>query len=120
MLNLLSCYNQDEFVNQHKSVKRRQDIDILIISVTWLILVYHAVAIYCAYVPYYVKDPNIPPYPGFESPSFYALVYMIFMNAWNMPFFFFLSGISSYLSLGRYQNSMLILFRLFGHYTNTF
>ena len=84
------------------------DIDILNISVTWLILLYHVVIIYCPYLAYYVKDPNLPPTPGPESPSFYALVYIVFMNTWNMPLFFFLSGVSSYFSLNRYEHVIFV------------
>lgn len=92
---------QPETTAAPKSTSRRPDIDVLNISVTWLILLYHAVLIYCPYIPYYVKDPSIPPKPGPDQVSFYALVYIIFMNGWNMPLFFFLSGVSSFFSLKR-------------------
>ena len=82
---------------------RRPDIDVLNIAVTWLILLFHVVIVYCPYLPYYVKDPNVPDVAGPESVSYYALVFVIFMNAWNMPLFFFLSGVSSCLSLNRYE-----------------
>ena len=61
------------------------------------------VIVYCPYLPYYVKDPNVPDEAGPESISYYALVFVIFMNAWNMPLFFFLAGVSSCLSLNRYE-----------------
>ena len=82
---------------------RRPDIDVLNIIVTWLILLYHVVIVYCPYLTYYVKDVNIPAEPGPDSGYFYALVYIIFNNAWNMPLFFFLAGVSSFLSLKRYS-----------------
>ena len=85
-----------------KPTSRRPDIDILNIIVTWLILLYHVVIIYSPYLTYYVKDPDLPTTdPGLDSPYFYALVYIIFNNTWNMPLFFFLSGVSSYFSLKR-------------------
>ena len=88
---------------QSKATARRPDIDVLNIIVTWLILLYHVVIVYCPYIPYYVKDVNIPAEPGPDSGYFYALVYIIFNNAWNMPLFFFLAGVSSFLSLKRYS-----------------
>ena len=81
---------------------RRPDIDILNIVMTWLILVFHATMVYCPVLSYRVKDPNALNTAGTESASFYYLVFYHFMNAWNMPLFFFIAGVTSYLSLFRY------------------
>ena len=78
------------------------NLNIMNISLTWLILLFHAACVYSPYLPYYVKEPTIPSEPGPESLSWYALVFIIFMNAWNMPFFFFLSGVSTVFSLEKY------------------
>jgi hypothetical protein len=69
---------------------------------TWIILVYHATIMYCPEWPAYVKDPSAPNTAGPESASFYSLGFLHFMNAWNMPIFFFIAGVTSYLSLFRY------------------
>ena len=83
------------------SASRRPDIDVLNICLTWLILLYHAVIVYTPDIPWYVKDPNNPLEPGPNQVSYYARVFIAFMNGWNMPLFFFLAGVSSYLSLKR-------------------
>ena len=59
------------------------------IVLTWGILLYHVTLIYTPYLSYYVRV--IPE----EVPSWHlaALWFVISMNAWNMPMFFFLSGI---------------------------
>ena len=56
---------------------------------TWGILLYHVTLIYTPYLSYYVRI--IPE----EVPSWHlaSLWFIISMNAWNMPMFFFLSGI---------------------------
>ena len=59
------------------------------IVLTWGILLYHVTLIYTPYLSYYVRV--IPE----QVPSWHlaSLWFVISMNAWNMPMFFFLSGI---------------------------
>ena len=75
---------------------RRPDVDIIRIILTWGILLFHTVAIYIPKNHYYVKI--IPEYP----PPQWHLMGIWFnasMHAWNMPMFFFLSGISAFFGL---------------------
>ena len=79
---------------------RRPDIDLIRVVLTWGILLYHTVLIYTPEVPYYVKILPENVTTGYLVP----LWFIISMNAWNMPMFFFLSGIrwwttSKYLNL---------------------
>ena len=68
---------------------RRPDIDLIRVALTWGILLYHVVLIYTPEVPYYVKILPETVTTGYLVP----LWFIISMNAWNMPMFFFLSGI---------------------------
>ena len=72
-----------------KKSSRRPDIDLIRIVLTWGILLYHTVLVYTPWLPYYVKvfPENI------EGWHWSSLWFIISMNAWNMPMFFFLSGI---------------------------
>ena len=79
-----------------KKSSRRPDIDVIRIVLTWGILVYHTALIYGPYLTYYVR---IIPDSGVD---YWTVIYIYFvtsMNAWNMPMFFFLSGISAYFGL---------------------
>ena len=72
-----------------KKSSRRPDIDLIRIVLTWGILLYHTVLIYTPFLPYYLKI-----YPEIiEGWHWSSLWFIISMNAWNMPMFFFLSGI---------------------------
>ena len=44
-------------IPQKPKTKRRPDIDVIRVGLTWGILLYHVVLIYVPYIPYYVKDP---------------------------------------------------------------
>ena len=70
-------------------LSRRPDIDLIRVVLTWGILLYHTVLIYTPDVPYYVKILPDTVTTGYLVP----LWFIISMNAWNMPMFFFLSGI---------------------------
>ena len=72
-----------------KKSSRRPDIDLIRVVLTWGILLYHTVLIYTPEVPYYVKILPETVTTGYLVP----LWFIISMNAWNMPMFFFLSGI---------------------------
>ena len=70
-------------------IRRRPDIDLIRIVLTWSILLYHTVQIYLPQIGFFV---------GIHSESQEGLVmagvgFIISMNVWNMPMFFFLSGI---------------------------
>ena len=72
-----------------KKVSRRPDIDLIRVMLTWGILVYHTALMYGPGLSYYVRI--IP-----DSVQSWMLIYYVFiisMNVWNMPMFFFLSGI---------------------------
>ena len=79
---------EDSVVTVRKS-SRRPDIDLIRIVLTWGILLYHTVLIYTPFLPYYVKV-----YPQYiEGWHWSSLWFLFSMNVWNMPMFFFLSGI---------------------------
>ena len=80
---------QEEAVVAVKKSSRRPDIDLIRIVLTWGILLYHTVLIYTPWAPYYVKI--FPQY--IEGWHYLTLWFIISMNVWNMPMFFFLSGI---------------------------
>ena len=77
-------------------VARRPDIDVLRITLTWGILLFHTALIYTPFVPYYLKI--FPENIGFWQ-VYVTMWFMISMNVWNMPMFFFLSGISAFFAL---------------------
>ena len=73
-------------------------IDIIRISLTWGILLYHTAWVYAPFgARFYVKKDE------WSNQVFYYLpiALMKFMDVWQMPMFFFLSGISAYHSLFR-------------------
>ena len=89
-----STVKSDGEVGAKKS-PRRPDIDVVRIVLTWGILVYHTALIYGPYLAYYVRI--IP-----DRVDSWNLIYFWFtmsMNVWNMPMFFFLSGISAFFGL---------------------
>ena len=73
-----------------KKSSRRPDIDVIRIVLTWGILVYHTALIYGPYLTYYVR---IIPDSGVDNWTVIYVYFVTSMNAWNMPMFFFLSGI---------------------------
>ena len=88
-------------MSQVTATIRRPDIDVANIILTWIVLVYHVLIVYCPYLPYYVKDPSVPSNIEPDSPYVLLLACVIFIDTWIMPTFFFLSGVSSYYSLKR-------------------
>ena len=84
----VSTINNNTDSDKNK-VLRRSDIDVLRIVLTWGILLYHVSLIYSPYARYYVKI--IPE----DVPNWHLLVlwFTFSMELWNMPMFFFLSGI---------------------------
>jgi len=75
---------------------RRPDIDIIRITLTWGILLFHTVVMFTPYFPYYSK---ILPDEVEYWHLLLTLTFSISMNVWNMPMFFFLSGISAFFAL---------------------
>ena len=70
---------------------------------TWLILLFHANMMFKPGPQgFLVVHPDTSPH---YDPRFFPILsslFHYFMDAWNMPLFFFLAGISAYLSLQRY------------------
>ena len=79
-------------------VQRRSDIDVLRIALTWGILLYHVTLIYAPYAKYYVKIIQD------EIPNWHLVAFWFSysMECWNMPMFFFLSGIRQVNFCGKY------------------
>ena len=80
-----------------KDVSRRPDIDCIRVGLTWGILLFHTVA---QFTPGEQVFPPAKHPIGSELLSFLH-VFKHFMVVWNMPMFFFLSGISSYFALSK-------------------
>ena len=77
---------------------RQPGIDIVRICLTWGILLYHTAWVYAPFgTRFYVKAH------GWSSDAFYYLpiAWMRFMDVWQMPMFFFLSGVSAFFALYR-------------------
>ena len=84
--------NTDMNINKCvKKSQRRTDIDVIRIVLTWAILLFHTALIFSPLAWYYVK---IIPDP---VPSWHLLAswFTATMDVWQMPMFFFLSGIRS-------------------------
>ena len=72
-----------------KKSQRRPDIDVIRIVLTWAILLFHTALIYSPLAWYYVKivPDHVPPWHLLGS------WFTATMDVWQMPMFFFLSGI---------------------------
>ena len=99
---VLNATNVPSFPSEEQKAKpssRRPDIDLIKVVLTCGILLYHVVLIYAPYAAYYVRiiPDTEPSRLGWATsvPEWHlaALWFIISMNAWNMPMFFFLSGI---------------------------
>jgi hypothetical protein len=75
---------------------RRQEVDIIRVGLTWGILLFHTCAVYAPALQWYVASFGWLPGTGYIY-----FTWVIFMDVWQMPMFFFLSGISAYFSLFR-------------------
>ena len=66
-------------------------IDLIRVSLTWGIVLFHTAVAYAPLTGFYVKSF------GRSSDVFYYLSinWVIFIDVWQMPMFFFLSGISA-------------------------
>ena len=76
---------------------RLSGIDIVRVSLTWGVLLFHTSAVYAPIAGYYVKSI------GWSNDTFYylSITLVMFMNVWQMPMFFFLSGVSAFHALFR-------------------
>ena len=72
-------------------------IDLLRVALTWGVLLFHTAGAYAPVTGYYVKSF------GWSGNVFYylSITWVIFMDVWQMPMFFFLSGISAFYALYR-------------------
>ena len=75
---------------------RRPDIDVIIVALTWGIFLFHTCLVYSPFSGYYVDFPEqldtglIKYYT--VSAGYIMHLFIMFMHAWNMPMFFYLSG----------------------------
>ena len=100
VLNVASVPSIQAEEQKAKPSSRRPDIDLIKIVLTWGILLYHAVLIYTPDRSYYVRiipDTSVPKW------HLAALWFINSMNAWNMPMFFFLSGIRWIISTQKFR-----------------
>ena len=99
----LMAIRKDEKDAETSSVKsnavppRHPGIDLIRVSLTWGILLFHTAAAYAPFTGYYVKSY------GWSNDLFYylSITWVIFMDVWQMPMFFFLSGVSAFYALYR-------------------
>jgi hypothetical protein len=96
--------------NPQKSSRRRADIDVIIIFLTYGIHLFHLSVVYfpANRIPHSNKYPNITSLRTVSedpftiiSPSYFLEWFAGFMYAWNMPMFFHLSGHNAYAALFR-------------------
>lgn len=101
----------DTMPNQRVMANRRPDIDIIRVVLTWLILLYHVTIIYTPYLHYYIKDPFYFSFKATVPAGEQALGFIVWMNAWNMPLFFLLSGMSIYYAMNKRDDTTFRLER---------
>ena len=75
---------------------RRPDVDVVRVALTWSILLFHTTVAHAPGMPWYVKSFGWSP-----GADWVSKVWVIFMDIWQMPMFFFLSGVSAYFALFR-------------------
>lgn len=78
---------------------RRPDIDIIRIFLIWGISLFHTVKVYTPHVRWYIHDSVDPRTLNSTMGWTVASTFLEFMTAWNMPLFFFLSGVCAYFAL---------------------
>ena len=72
-------------------------IDLLRVALTWGVLLFHTAGAYAPVTGYYVKS-----FGWSSNVSYYlSITWVIFMDVWQMPMFFFLSGVSAFHALNR-------------------
>ena len=76
---------------------RLSGIDIIRVTLTWGILLFHTSVAYSPAFSWYVKSFG----GSLDFLAFLSASWMMFMDVWQMPMFFFLSGISAFYALYR-------------------
>jgi len=90
------------------SPARRPDIDLVRVCLTWGILAFHTTMAYAWGGAFgLVWVPKLG-----DTASFMAIAFTEFMESWNMPMFFFLSGTSAYFSLFKRSGQKFALERI--------
>jgi hypothetical protein len=90
-----------------KNSNRRADIDVIRVGLTWGILLFHNILVYSPYDPYTIKDPFVYT-SNLTAPSIGSKVGEVvtkFMDCWQMPMFFLLSGMSVFYAMNRRSRS---------------
>ena len=91
-----------EAANKDKSTSakaRLPGIDMIRVSLTWGVLLFHTTLAFSSTVPFYVFGSNFFSNTGVQ---YYLPNFVVnFMDVWQMPMFFFLSGVSAYHALHR-------------------
>ena len=75
---------------------RRPDVDVLRVALTWSILLFHTTVAHAPVSDWYVKSFGWSP-----GADWVSIGWVLFMDIWQMPMFFFLSGVSAYFALFR-------------------
>ena len=75
---------------------RRPDVDLMRIILTWSILLFHITVAYTPKEEYYIKS-----FGWSLGADYVSYFWIIFQDIWQMPMFFFLSGVSAYFALFR-------------------
>ena len=83
---------------QPSTTSRRENIDLLIVMLTWIVMFYHTVNSTISINQYgklgYPKNPKL-------ANLIFLDKWQAFIDKWQMPFFIFLAGINSHASLSR-------------------
>ena len=85
---------------------------------TWLILVFHTNCMFKPGSTYFIVHPDSSPHYDPRFLPILSSLFQSFMNAWNMPLFFFLAGISAFLSLQRYVDEFSFRYRIVMRFRN--
>jgi len=72
-------------------------IDLIRVSLTWGILLFHTAGAYAPLTGYYVKSFGWSSYVLYHL----SITWVVFMDVWQMPMFIFLSGVSAFHALYR-------------------
>ena len=83
-------------------IARRPELDVIVVALTWGVLLEHACSAYSPLQKYYVHFPEL--YSGHIKEDAYTIIsagyivqiFLLFLRAWNMPMFFYLSGNGEY------------------------
>merc|ERR1719412_2509398 len=110
-LNSSTTLDMEESAKSQKKkseMARRPDIDVIIIALTWGIFLFHACLVYSPFSGYYVDFPEQLDTGPIKESEYHIIsagyiidIFITFMHAWNMPMFFYLSGLNAYFALFR-------------------